>query len=171
MVLSLILLSALPARAQVSQEYRLKAVFLGRLAQFTEWPADAFENPQDPIVICVAGGNPFGDALETAVRGESAHGRALAVRYSRGVDQIKGCHIVYLSRTITRQVKEISAALAGRSVLTVTDAEAAPDSYHPMIRFVTEENHVKLVVDPDAVTAARLVLDPRLLRSAEISGS
>jgi hypothetical protein len=162
------LLFAAGARAQVSREYQIKAVFLWRLAQFTEWPQDAFDRPTDPIVICVAGDNPFGDALEAAIRGETAHGRPLALQYLRGVDPMKGCHIVYLSVPVTRQVKELSAALAGKSVLTVMDAETSPRSFNPMIRFVTANNKVKLLVNPKAVASARLVLDPRLLRAAEI---
>jgi hypothetical protein len=169
MVLSLLLLCSSFAAAQVSKEYQLKAVFLWRLAQFTQWPADVFAQASDPIVICVAGDNPFGDALEAAVRGETAQGRPLAVQYSRGVDQMKACHIVYLTPPAARQPKEISAALAGRSILTVSDTEPTPRAYNPMIRFLTENNKVKLLVNLKAVTAARLVLDPRLLRAAGIA--
>jgi hypothetical protein len=39
-----------------------------------------------------------------------------------------------------------------------------------MIRFATEANKIKLRVNPKAAAAARLVLDPRLLRAAEIIG-
>jgi hypothetical protein len=163
-----LLLSATAVRAQVSREYQLKAVFLWRLAQFTEWPQDTFEASTDPIVICVAGDNPFGDALETAVRGEKAHGRPLAVQYFRGVDPIKACHIVYLGPPVARQGKELGAALAGKSILTVMDTEISSRNFSPMIRFLTENNKVKLLVNLKAVVSARLVLDPRLLRAAEI---
>jgi hypothetical protein len=146
----------------------LKAVFLWRLAQFTEWPGDAFERADSPIVICVLGENPFGDTLDAAVRGETAHGRKLVVQYSRGVDQAKACHIVYISGDVARQVKELGAALAGRSILTVKDLDSLGRSYDAMIRFLTEQNRIKLRINLKAVTAARLVLDPRLLRAAEI---
>ena len=46
---------AAPGFAQVSKEYQLKAVFLWRLAQFTEWPPDAFEHAESPIAVCVLG--------------------------------------------------------------------------------------------------------------------
>ena len=157
-----------PARAQVSKEYQLKAVFLWRLAQFTQWPSEAFENPDSPIVICVLGENPFGDALNAAVAGETAHGRRLVVQHHRTVDQLRSCHILYLTGAGPRQAKEISAALAGRSVLTVRDLDSVASSYEAMIRFLTEQNRIKLRIHLQPVTAARLVLDPRLLRAAEI---
>lgn len=157
-------------RAQVSKEYQLKAVFLLRLAQFTQWPTDVFASADSPLVICVLGENPFGDALDGAVRGETAHGRRLVTQRQKAVDQTKACHMLFVGATGPRQAKEISAALAGRSVLTVADDDGLPASYDAMIRFATERNKIKLRVNPKAAAAARLVLDPRLLRAAEIIG-
>ena len=157
-----------PVFGQVAKEYELKAVFLWRLAQFTEWPSDVFDSADSPIVICVLGDNPFGDALEAAVRGETAHGRNLAVRHLRAVDQIRSCHILYIYGSGPRQSKEIAAALAGRSVLTVRDIDGLASSYETIVRFITEENRIKLRINLKSATAARLVLDPRLLRAAEI---
>jgi hypothetical protein len=157
-----------PASAQVSKEYPLKAVFLWRLAQFTQWPSDAFQSSESPIVICVLGENPFGDALNAAVAGETAHGRKLVVQQHRAVDQLRSCHILYITGAGPRQAKEISAALAGRSVLTVLDAEGVASSYETMIRFLTEQNKIRLRIHLKPVTAARLMLDSRLLRSAEV---
>jgi hypothetical protein len=157
-----------PASAQVSKEYQLKAVFLWRLAQFTQWPSDAFESPDSPIVICVLGENPFGDALNAAVAGETAHGRKLVVQQHRAVEQARLCHILYMTGAGPRQAKEITAALAGRSVLTVRDIDSVASSYETMIRFLTEQNKIRLRIHLKPVTAARLVLDPRLLRAAEM---
>jgi hypothetical protein len=169
-VIALSLVST-PAQAQVSKEYQLKAVFLWRLAQFTEWPGDAFDGSDSPIVVCVLGDNPFNGALNAAVAGETAHGRKLVVQYPRNTDQLKTCHILYMAGAGPRQAKEISAALAGRSVLTVRDGEEVASFYETVVRFVTEQNKIKLRINLKAASAARLVFDPRLLRMAEISGN
>src|SRR4051795_5265685 len=60
-----------------SREYQLKAAFLYNFAQFAEWPDDSFKGPHGPIVIAVAGDNPFGAALEQAVRGKQLNGREI----------------------------------------------------------------------------------------------
>jgi hypothetical protein len=159
---------AVPAFAQVSKEYQLKAVFLWRLAQFTEWPSDAFEKADSPIVICVLGENPFGDVLDAAVRGETAHGRTLLVQTHRGIAQIRACHILYITGSGPRLSKEIATALAGRSVLTVYDAEGLPSAYQTIVVFITDQNRIRLRISLRGATAARLVLDPRLLRAAEV---
>jgi hypothetical protein len=157
--------------AQTSKEYQVKAVFLWRLAQFTEWPPDVFEHADSPIVLCVLGENPFGDALEQAVVGETAHGRRLVLQQHRGVQGIKTCHILYISAPAARHIPELSAALAGKSVLTVRDSDGSDRSYDAIVRFITEQNKINLRINPKAATAARLVLDPRLLRAAEIVGN
>jgi hypothetical protein len=41
-------------------------------------------------------------------------------------------------------------------------------SYETMIGFLTEQNKIRLRIHLKPVTAAHLVLDPRLLRAAEI---
>lgn len=156
-----------PAVAQVSKEYQLKAVFLWRLAQFTEWPSDVFETPDSPIVICVLGDNPFDGALNAAVAGETAHGRKFVVQNHRAVEQLKTCHILYMAAAGPRQAKEITAALARKSVLTVRESDIA-SSYQTIVQFLTEQNKIRLQINLKAAAAARLVLDPRLLRSAEI---
>lgn len=162
------ILAPVPVTAQVSKEYQVKAVFLWRLAQFTHWPAEAFDHAESPVVICVLGNNPFGDALNVAVRGETAQTRKLVVQHHRTVEESKTCHILFFGGTATLAAKELLAIPGGRSVLTVTDADILPRSFSPMIRFVTEQNRIKLLVNLKAVRAARLVLDPRLLRAAEI---
>jgi hypothetical protein len=162
---------AAPGFAQASKEYQLKAVFLWRLAQFTEWPANAFEHGDSPIVICVLGENPFGDALDAAVRGESAHGRKFLTQYHRGIEQLKTCHVLYLTGAGPRQAKAIAAAVDGKSVLTVRDIDGLASAYETIIGLVTEQNKIKLRINLKAASAARLVLDPRLLRAAEIVGN
>ena len=159
-----------PSFAQVSKEYQLKAVFLWRLAQFTQWSSNAFENSDSPIVICVLGENPFGDALDAAVRGESAHGRNFLTQYHRGIEQVRTCHILYLTGAGPRQAKAIAAAVDGKSVLTVRDIDGLASAYETIIAFVTEQNKIRLRINLKAAAAARLVLDPRLLRTAEIVG-
>ena len=168
MLFAALQLTAAPALAQISREYQLKAVFLWRLAQFTQWPSEAFDGSDSPIVIGVLGENPFGDALDAAVRGETAHGRKLVVRYFRSMQEIKTCHILYIGASVARQIKEVNASLRGRSILTVSDIEGFTRTYDGMVRFLTEQNKIRLRVNVKAVAAGRLVLDPRLLRAAEI---
>ena len=165
---ALLLVCVATASAQVSREYQLRAVLLLRLTQFTQWPAETFQNESSPVAVCVLGDNPFSDALNAALAGETAHGRPLISQHHRSIETIKTCHVLYMTGVGPRQAKTLSSALAGRSILTVRDADSVASSYDTVVVFDSEQGRVKLRISAKAAAAARLVLDPRLLRVAEI---
>jgi hypothetical protein len=155
--------------SEVSNEYQLKAVFLWRLGQFTEFPAEAFEKPDSPLIIGVIGKNPFENLLEAAVEGETAHGRKVQVRYYRQVSEIERCHVLYVNEADARRTSEVLAAVAKRSILTAGDSEAFARA-GGMVRFLADKGRLKLRVNVSAMAAAHLTLDARVLRAAEVVG-
>ena len=162
--------SAAPASAQnVSKEYQLRAVFLFRFTQFVDWPTNAFATRESPIVIGVLGEDPFGEALRLAVKGETAHGRPLQVKHFRNLEEMDVCHVLYISDSEASQIRRITQALASRSILTVSDIEGCARDQGGMVRFMTEQNRITFRINVDTVKSARLVLDARLLRMAEVA--
>jgi hypothetical protein len=159
--------SGLAAQSGPTPEYRLKAVFLFNFAQFVEWPASAFPEPGTPLVIGVLGEDPFGAYLDETVRGERVDDRALTVRRYRRGEEIGACHILFISRSEQGHLDQLLDSLRGRSVLTVSDAERFA-SRGGMIRFVTEQNRIRLRVNLEAARAANLTISSKLLRPAQI---
>jgi len=153
--------------AQSSPEYQLKAVFLFNFAQFVEWPAKAFPEPDTPLGICVLGEDPFGTYLDETVRGETVGNHPLAVRRLRTVDEITGCHILFVSQQEQAHLREILDSLKGHSVLTVSDAERFA-MRGGMIRFVNAHNRIRLRINLEAARAADLTISSKLLRPAQI---
>jgi len=94
----------------------VKAVFLFNFAQFVEWPPQSFQDAAAPFVIGVLGTDPFGSALEGAVRGETLNGRSFVIERYRSVTEIRHCQILFISRSEAAHVEEISAALVGHSI-------------------------------------------------------
>jgi hypothetical protein len=150
-------------------EYQVKAVFLFNFAQFVDWPVESFPSPDGPFVIGVLGEDPFGAQLDDVVRGERAGGRSIVIERYRKVGEIRNCNILFIGRTETEHLDEILAALDGRSILTVSDADpAGPRGV--MIRLVNENNRIRLRIDVAAAKAANLTISSKLLRPAEIVG-
>ncbi len=150
-----------------SPEYQVKAVFLFNFAQFVEWPPQSFEDAAAPFVIGVVGTDPFGSALEGAVRGETLNGRNFVIERYRTATEIRRCQILFISRSEAAHVGEISTALAGHSVLTVSDIEE-PAQRGIMIRFVADNNRIRLRINAEAAKAAGLSISSKLLRPAEL---
>jgi len=168
-LLAALLLTTLPAPAQISREYQIKAVFLFNFAQFTEWPASAFPAQDTSLIIGILGTDPFGKSLEDTVRDERVRGRRIEIRHYRAVEEIKICHILYISQSEATRLENILAVLKGKPVLTVSDIENAANR-GTMIRFVTEHNRIRLRINPNAVKAAGLNLSSKVLRAAELVG-
>jgi hypothetical protein len=158
-----------PALAQSPQlrEYQVKAVFLFNFAQFVDWPSSAFPDRQTPLVIGVLGKDPFEGSLEEAVRGETINARPLEIRRFKSVEEVRDCHVLFISNSESAHLERILGALKGRNILTVSDVDGFAER-GGMIRFVTEKNKVRFRINLDSAKAAGLTISSKLLRPAEI---
>jgi hypothetical protein len=168
-LIALLLLIAARCWAGAPSEYQVKAAFLFNFAQFVEWPARAFPDPQTPFVIGILGNDPFGPDLDAVVRGETIGNRPLLIERYRRIDELHNCNILYIGRTEMGELPHILEVLKGRSILTVTDAQDG-DPRGVMIRLVTRSNRIRLQIDVGAAKAGNLVISSKLLRPAEIVG-
>ena len=151
--------SAAPQPAQTRLEYSVKANYLVRFAAFVEWPSRAFATRQSPVVICVVGRDPFGNALDRAARAQTAYGRSLVVRRPDTADSVAGCHILYVGRGGAGLVPD-----GGRAILLVTDANVSSD--RGMIHFAIDDDRVRFHIDLQAASRSRLSISSRLLNLA-----
>ena len=157
----------LPAQSNATKEYKIKAVFLFNFSQFVTWPTNAFPEAQTPLVIGVLGEDPFGTYLDETVRGEEVDKHPLVIQHYRRAEEIKTCHILFISQSETGRMDQILASLEGRNILTVSDAEGFAQQ-GGMIRFVTEKNKIRLGINLEAAKTASLTISSKLLRPAEI---
>jgi len=158
---------SLAAQTGGPTEYQVKAVFLFNFAQFVEWPADAFSSPTAPLVIGVLGDDPFGDFLDQTVRREHLGGRSFQVRRYQSVDDIKTCHILFISRPDADRPEDLLAGLKRRPLLTVSDADGFAQR-GGMIRFVTDRGRIRIQLNLETAEAAHLTISSKLLRVAEL---
>jgi hypothetical protein len=151
----------------VSDEYKIKAVFLYHFAQFVEWPEDALSSSQPVMVIGVLGEDPFGPYLDETVLGEKVNDRSLVINRFEKVSDIQTCHILFISKSTREKTEDILHSVKGKKILTVSDAAGFAKA-GGMIRFVNEENKVKIRINLEAVKAEGLTVSSKLLRIAEI---
>jgi hypothetical protein len=167
LVLSLLVSApSLPAPS----EYQVKAVFLFNFARFVDWPAVTFASSGSPFALCVYGDDPFGEDLDTVVRGEKIAGRPLVVRRLHEVQEVQGCQIIYVARSADRELESVISELDRRATLTVSDLAGAARR-GAMIRMLTVNGKIRLRINLDAVRAAHLTLSSNLLRAAEVVGT
>lgn len=155
------------AQTTTSKEYKIKAIFLFNFALFVKWPAGAFSDAQKPLVIGILGNDPFGAYLDDAVHGEKVNGSPLVVERYRHLEEVKTCHILFISRSEAARLKQNLDGLKSRNILTVSESNEFC-RHGGMIQFVTEKNKIRLRINVEAAKAAHLTISSKLLRSAEI---
>ena len=163
-------LFAAQLRAQAFKEYDVKAAFLYHLAQFVDWPPEAFPAPENPLVVGVLGADPFGKALDEIVQDEVVKNRKLKVQRYHSMEEIEVCHILFISQSEGGRLDQIFSSLKGRKILTVGDTDGFAQR-GGMVRFLTEKNKVRLRINIDAAKAAGLTISSKLLRAADLVGA
>jgi len=158
------------ATAPPPSEYRVKAAFLFNFARFVDWPAITFVSASSPFALCVYGDDPFGPDLDAIVQGESIAGRAMVVRRIRELDAVVQCQIVFVSGSADSELEAVVEKLGHRPTLVVSDVESAARR-GAIIRMMTVNNRVRLLVNIDAARAAHLTISSNLLRAAEVVGT
>jgi hypothetical protein len=160
------MLAAAPeSRAAGYSVPQVQAVFLFNFAQFVKWPPKAYADAGTPLMIGVLGANPFGGELDKVVRNESVGGRRLAVRYSRRVEDLKNCQIVFISKSEAGRIRSILTTLQAVPALTVSDIPGFCEQ-GGMINFVLEAGRVKFSINTSPARSAGLQISSKLLRLA-----
>jgi hypothetical protein len=148
-------------------EYQVKAFFLYNFARYVEWPSQSFKTANDPIVICILGQNPFGDALEQATTGKSIEGRPFVVREVVSIQPPCNCHILFVISSERKRFRAIAATLKGFGILTVGETPGFT-AEGGVINFKLEDGKVRFEINVDAAVQERLHISSKLLSLAQI---
>jgi hypothetical protein len=158
-------LSARTAQAQTKlDEYDVKAAYILNFARFVEWPPEVLP-ASSPLTIAVVGNDPFGGSLENVLRGSSANGHAIRVRYLHWNDTLSQSQIIFISASEEPHLPQILRNLGNAGVLTISDIDRF-SLRGGVIEFLMVGNRVRFDIDRTPAVAARLTISSRLLRVA-----
>ena len=156
---------ALSAEDSTALELKVKAAFLLNFARFIEWPPASLPEAQAPIVIGVLGSDPFGPTLDNVLAGQQVRGRLLEVHRSRRPEDLPPCHILFISSSMKKRIREILGKVAPSGVLTVSEVDGFTDM-GGVINFTIEDRRVRFQINQDAAERASLKISSKLLRLA-----
>ena len=146
-------------------EYEIKAAFLSNFTQFAKWPAKAFSDPSAPFSIGILGDDPFGSSLEKSVQGQSVAGHKITIRRARRAEDLRGCQLVFISKSERARIAEHIAGLQGAGILTVGETPQFT-GHGGAIGFTMEGDKVRFEINSGNAQHAGLELSSRLLRLA-----
>jgi hypothetical protein len=162
-------MDALSATPAPSREYQIKAVFLYNFVQFVEWPDTAFTNAAEPLKIGVLGEDPFGAALDEAVRGETVRSRGLVVKRAQRLAELADCQLVFFAKEEAWQVSAHLDKVSERPLLTVGDT---PDFARRggVIAFYSEGKKIRFELNVGLARKLGLKISSELLELGKIVG-
>ena len=163
-----LLLAAPSPRAEAQglqlHEKEIKAGLLYNFLKYTDFPDSALSGSS--ISVCLYGGDPFGGYLDHT-RGLTVHEKPISVRDISSVAEAEKCQLVFVNAGSRGDWPQLSSALAGKGVLTVSDFDGFAQA-GGMIEFTRNGDHIGAVLNMDAVTSAHLHVGGRMLRLATV---
>jgi hypothetical protein len=145
-------------------ESNLKAVFLFNFAKYVTWPAVQMgERSPQGIRVCVTADDDFFGLLKAAIQGEEVDGKPMQPVALTGLDEARGCQILYVGDVTTADARAWLGAVRTAQVLTVGDGATNDE---PVISFVREETRVRFDVNRAAAGRHGVNISAKLLRLA-----
>jgi hypothetical protein len=158
-----------PVRAQgeANSEYRVKLAFLYNFAQFVQWPPDAFPGSGVPLILCVAGENPFQGEIEQSLRDRMVGGHPIELKRLLPDDNPRACQIIFVRAAEMKIAPRIFASAKGSNTLTVGEAIGFAER-GGVINLTREENRLRFEVNTTAAAQTHLKISSKLLALAKI---
>ncbi|OGP69342.1 MAG: hypothetical protein A2169_09630 [Deltaproteobacteria bacterium RBG_13_47_9] len=157
------------ANPPASPEYLIKAAYLYNFTKFVEWPPEAFEDDFSPINLFILGADPFGEALDS-IKNRTVQGRRLNIKYVNHIEEVSGCHILFISASEKENLRSILRILKNSTILTISETENF-SKRGGIINFIQVENKIHFEINPDAAQQGKLKISSQLLRLAKIVSS
>ncbi len=164
-----LLLLALSGMAQEYGEYEVKAAYLYNFARFAKWPPAVFTEDSSPLVLCILGKNPFGGALD-ALTGKVVDTHAIRIQPMTGlpgVAALRGCHLLFISRSEQGRLLQLLATLESLPVLSVSDIDGFAQS-GGMIGLVERDRRIHFDINLAVVQRSGIRLSSQLLKLARV---
>ena len=163
-LLSALLCSADPAGQTLEAEHQLKAAFVSKLPQFTDWPEATLDGLQR-VELCVARPNPFGTSLRELIAGERLGTRPLVVREVDSPQDLDACQLLFVANQSPRERRGLLDRARTLPILTVGDADTFIDE-GGIVALRMVNGRVRFDINVEAANQAGLRLSSQLLQLA-----
>lgn len=145
-----------------NQERDLQAVFLGRFAQFIQWPDKNNEN----FIITLIDENPFDNLLDDLYKDKSIHGKPIQIRYVTQIADIKESDILFITLDSQKEIQKVIKYAQEHSILTISEKRGfAQRGGIIQLGFVMQKTH--LVINYDAALKSNIKISASLLAIAQ----
>lgn len=145
------------------EERKLEAVFLGRFANYIEWP----ETSREKFVITLIDENPFGSLLDQLYKDKKIHGKPIEVRYATRVEEIQKTDLLFITLDTAKARKAAIDYAQQNGILTISEARGFAESGGIIqLNFVEQKTRIK--INHDAAQKSGIKVGAPLLSIATV---
>lgn len=154
-----------------AEEYEIKAAFLYNLGNYLKFPANVLSDrdTEQNFFICILGRDPFQQNIDSAAEDEKIQGHPVQVKRLQRVQEVDGCHLLFISDSERSRLKNLFQTLARRPILTVGDTDDFIEQ-GGMIKFYNDNNKIRLALDLEKVRAVDIKPSANLLKIVKLYG-
>ena len=153
------------ALADPPSEASVKAGFIFNFAKFIEWPASTLPSGA-PLLLCSTGHSAVQERLDL-LQGRQAQGHEIRVRDDVHANELRGCHILYISPSEEKHLSTLLDSLGNRPVLAVSDIADFAES-GGIIGLDVEDNRVVFTVNLTNARGRGLKPSAQMLRLGRV---
>jgi hypothetical protein len=162
-----LLAPAMSAPMNPTRAHRTQASAFCDLISFTEWPEAAFVSAESPLVVGILGHGEIPSLLEEFLADDTWRGRPVTLRRVASINEVRSCHVLYVSPSALERWRTFSRQLAGLPILTASDVDNFARE-GGMVQFTTQSDKVRLIVNLRVARACGITISSKVLRLADV---
>lgn len=161
--------SPVTVKAEVFDQYQVKAVFLYNLMNFITWPPEKKSETNRPFVIGVLGRDTLGTLLDQLVASETVGGRSIHIHRLDSPEalQTRSCDMLFINSEQMHLWPRIREMARSRGSLTVSDV-ADFGRRGGMVNLLTAGRKIRIEINLEAARRNGFTISAKLLKLAQI---
>lgn len=147
-----------------TNEYLIKAGFIEKFANFTDWPnhnAEYFE-------IAILGESPFNKELESLYGERYIKEKPVNIRYINALNQINNCNVLFICKSESSQLTSILNYTHAKPILTISETNGFAKKGVHINFYETRQGTIHFEINAKKVKTSGLSIDALLLDYANI---
>lgn len=151
-----------------SINYRSQSLFIYKFTKYIYWPKESIK---EDFVIGVYGNSPiFNELLTMATIKKAGKGQKIVVKKIRSVSQIKNMHLVYVTSSKSREIREVSEKVKGKPTLLVAERGGLAKKGACINFMIMENNVLRFEVNKSELKKHQLNMAEELLKLGFVVG-
>ncbi len=158
-----ILLISVAVYAIEPKRQAIKVVYFKSLSSYITWPKTAGLVQAMTFELCIIGKDSLNDYLHQAYYNTNRpiKKKPVRIRQLNRIDEVAGCHLLFIGESESRNVSEILAFIKGKPILTVGETRGFLEK-NGMIQFYMTGQKVKVKLSYPAVIDEGFIMNPGL---------